>query len=86
MGVPSDGNKIGSDRVECLGNQNRNPNLKLEPVPNTDSDENSSPKPKPTDTRNPIGYPKLILYGNIVRAINNSYKHIHNIYNIHKYN
>ena len=80
-----DGNESGLSRVECLGTQNWNPNLKPEPAPNTDSCENPSPKPKPADTRNPIGYPKPVLYGNIVRAISTFYKYIHDIYNIHMY-
>ena len=35
MALHKDGNGPGSDRVECLGTQNRNPNLKPEPAPNT---------------------------------------------------
>jgi len=48
-----DGNGAGSDRVECLGTQNRNPNLKPESTPKIVSGENPSPKPKPADPRNP---------------------------------
>jgi hypothetical protein len=69
-----DGNELGSGRVECLGTQNQNPNLKPEPDPNTDSGQNTSPELKPADTRNPL------LYGNIIRAVSNFYKHIHDIY------
>jgi hypothetical protein len=42
-----DGNGSASDRVECLGTQNRNPNLKPETDLNTYSGENSCPKPNP---------------------------------------
>jgi hypothetical protein len=62
---PRDGNGLGSDRVECLGTQNRNPNIKSETDPNTDSGENSCPKPNPQitetrlDTRNPL---RMVTY------------------------
>jgi hypothetical protein len=55
-----DGYGSGSDRVDCLGTQNRNPNLKPETDPNTDSGEKSCPKLNPRisetrlDTRNPL--------------------------------
>jgi hypothetical protein len=48
-----DGNRAGSDRVECLGTQNQNPNLKPESALNTDSGENPNPKPKPANLQNP---------------------------------
>jgi hypothetical protein len=48
-----DGKGTDSDRVRCVGIQNRNPNLKPKSVPNPDSNKNPSPKPKPVDPRNP---------------------------------
>jgi len=80
-----DGNESGVSRVECLGTQNWNPNLKSKPDLKTDSAQNPSLKPKPTNTRNPIGYPKPVLYGNTVREISTSYKHIQDLYNIYMY-
>ena len=43
------------------------------------------PETKIRGYRNPIGYSKPALYGNIVREISTSYKHIQDMYNIYMY-
>jgi hypothetical protein len=56
--VWKDGNKSGSDRVECLGTQNRN-------RPEHRFGWKFAPETKPADNQNPIGYSKPASYGNI---------------------